>query len=541
MIEHRLITPEQLRWALEEQNKTGEKLGQVLVSHDLVTEIDLMKLLESQLGISRASIPMKVPAHVLHTITERTMRRYKVFPVGLQNNMLTVAMADPTNVLVVDELQQQTNREIISQLAAERQIDAAISRHFEVAQLEQEMMVFERETNTYNTLSFTEGDSSAVVRLVNSIINQAIVNGASDVHIEPRRNCILVRQRVDGMLREMMQLPLKAHSSVISRIKIQGEMDIAEKRLPQDGRILVEEAGHKVDLRVSTMPTVFGEKVVIRLLPEDRQLININQLGFSGYNFRMFKKLLRSTQGMILITGPTGSGKTTTLYAALNELNSPEKNLITIEEPVEYTINGVNQIAVNAKVGLTFASGLRSILRQDPDVIMVGEIRDQETARIAVRAATTGHLVLSTMHTNDAADAVTRLVDMGVESFLVAPCMVGVVAQRLVRRICPGCKESCTLNSEDRKLLPSGVSNLFRGRGCSMCSNTGYLGRVGIHEILIVNEEIKELIHRRAPGSQIKAHALAKGMVTLGKDAINKAITGETALEEVNRVTYTVN
>lgn len=385
-------------------------------------------------------------------------------------------------------------------------------------------------------------EEAPVVRLVNRIIQQAIQARASDIHIEPQGDEVRVRLRVDGLLRELQRLPIGHLSSLISRIKIMAAMDIAEKRLPQDGRFQFTTGRHRVDLRVSTLPTVFGEKAVIRLLDQKAMLLSLDELGFLPPIKEQFKNLIASSYGMQLITGPTGSGKTTTLYAALNALNSPQKNIVTIEDPVEYLLPGTNQVRVNPKAGLTFASGLRSILRQDPDIIMVGEIRDQETADIAVRAAITGHLVFSTLHTNDAAGAITRLLDMGIEPYLVNSSIIGVVAQRLVRKICPYCRESYRPESRslERLWLPDTVE-LWRGRGCDYCHNTGFAGRTGIHEVLVMNQDLRELVAAKAPSRAIKEKAMAAGMVPLLEDGLLKARQGLTTVAEVLRVTTSVD
>jgi len=379
---------------------------------------------------------------------------------------------------------------------------------------------------------------------VNSIFLQAIEQDASDIHIEPQEQQIRVRYRIDGMLREVMTLPGKIRSAVISRVKIMSEMDIAEKRVPQDGRIQLRLGSREIDLRVSTLPTVYGEKIVTRLLDKgSMKSYKIENIGFEPVNFKRFANALKSSYGMILITGPTGSGKTTTLYAALNEINTVDKNIITIEDPVEYMLEGINQTQVNTKAGMTFAAGLRAILRQDPDIIMVGEIRDGETAEIAVKAATTGHLVLSTLHTNDSAGAIARLVDMGIEPFLVASSVLAAVAQRLARLICPECRQAYELapNAPERVFI--GVAHdkpvtLYRGAGCSNCGNTGYKGRLAIHEVLPVTAGLRQLILRNAPADEIKQKAVAEGMVTLKMDGIQKAMKGMTTIEEVMRVAY---
>ena len=382
-----------------------------------------------------------------------------------------------------------------------------------------------------------------VVKLVNTIINQAVSKKASDIHIEPREKNVIIRLRVDGILRELMTVPKQIHPSLASRVKIMAQMDIAEKRLPQDGRIQIYIQDRNIDLRISTLTTVFGEKIVIRILDKTNMLLHSAQLGFLDINRRRYQDIITSAYGMVLVTGPTGSGKTTSLYAALNELNNFEQNIITIEDPVEYILAGVNQIQVNARIGLDFAAGLRSILRQDPDIVMVGEIRDEETAKIAVRAATTGHLVLSTLHTNDAAGAVIRLMDMGVEPYLAASSMAGVIAQRLVRSICPHCRTPYWMEADDparlfMKIPPEEPVQLFKGQGCSYCDDTGFKGRQAIQEVLLVTRKLRTLINGMQKGEELKAAAMAQGMVTLKEDGIAKALQGLTTIEEVIRVAY---
>ncbi|WP_081411047.1 GspE/PulE family protein [Desulfotruncus alcoholivorax] len=402
-------------------------------------------------------------------------------------------------------------------------------------------------TQDYEAMSLKEetmASDAPVIRLVNSIFIQAIEEKASDIHFEPNARGIRVRFRIDGMLRQKMQLPRKDMGAVISRIKIMSAMDIAEKRLPQDGRIQLILERREIDLRVSTLPTVYGEKVVARLLDRsDITAYTLKQIGFSEKNLNLFKKLLCNSHGMVLLTGPTGSGKTTTMYAALNQLNDLEKNIVTVEDPVEYLLEGINQTQVNYKAGMTFAAGLRSILRQDPDIIMVGEIRDKETARIAIRAANTGHLVLSTMHTNDAIGAITCLLDMGAESFLVAASVLGVVAQRLVRVICLHCKEDYYLETDapERRFInvsQTEVVKLYRGKGCDKCGYTGYSGRLPIHEVLVVNSGLRQLIVKNAAADELREKAVGCGLVSLKQDGIEKALQGLTTLQEVMRVTY---
>lgn len=386
-------------------------------------------------------------------------------------------------------------------------------------------------------------DEAPIIRLVHQIFQQAIAKGASDIHIEPQETKVRVRYRIDGMLQRVMELPTYLSRPVVSRIKIMAELDIAERRLPQDGRILYKLEQHDIDLRISTMPTVYGEKAVIRLLDAGKiRNFRINQLGFSENNLNRFRQCLRATHGMILITGPTGSGKTTTLYAALHELNDEECNISTIEDPVEYRLEGVNQTQVNVKAGMTFAVGLRALLRQDPDIIMVGEIRDQETAEIAVKAAGTGHLVLSTLHTNNALGAVDRLIHMGIKPFQVVPSVLGVVAQRLVRRLCPHCKEEYRLEEDSTEALfvgaPLAQTIFYRPRGCDKCNHIGYLGRLAIQEVLLVSRKIRSLLIERAAAEDIKRTAMSEGFLPLKTDGLEKARQGLTSIQEIMRVDY---
>ncbi|MTI81177.1 MAG: type II secretion system protein GspE [Firmicutes bacterium] len=536
LIDNNLLTVEQLNQALDEQKQTKEKLGHVLVRWKLVSEHDIKNILERHFNIKRAEVPKNLPTELLQIIPEHIVRRHKVFPIGKDEDILMVAMVDPLNMVVIDELQQVTKCKVNPLLAPVQQIDTAIARYFEARQLENESRLYEGNNSTYNIGG--EEDNSTVARLVNTILDQAVFNLASDVHIEPREDCVMVRERVDGILRELMTLHQTTHSLIVSRIKILANLDIAEKRLPQDGRFIYQD---QIDLRISTMPTVYGEKVVIRILQKKPALMDINKLGFSDSNIEALKKLIKSSHGMVLLTGPTSSGKTTTLYAMLNQLNSPEKNIVTIEDPVEYTIKGINQIQVNNRTGLDFATGLRSILRQDPDIIMVGEIRDSETAQIAARSANTGQLVLCTMHTNDSASAVTRLVDMGIPSYLVASVLIGVVSQRLVRNLCPDCRKTYDLQSEMAEFKLNKGTPLYQGKGCINCGQTGYSGRMGIHEILIANKDIKELIHKNASTDIISKIAIENGMITLKQDGVKKAVTGLTTIEEISKATYSVD
>ncbi|WP_003542115.1 GspE/PulE family protein [Desulfotomaculum nigrificans] len=545
LIENKIITQEQLNEALKIQQTTGERLGKILINLGYVTERDLTNMLEAQLGIPQVAPGYWMNAELMKLIPEHIVRRYKAIPVAKDGNILTVAMVDPLNLVAIDDLRLITGMEIDTVLASERDVDNAIQKFYGMPDLERELQDFEVVENQALQLEQPDDmmDEAPIVRLVNSIIVQAINDKASDIHIEPYENGVRVRFRVDGILREAMVLPKRSRSSLASRFKILAQLNIAEKRVPQDGRIQIKYGEREIDLRVSTMPTIFGEKVVIRLLDKTNRLTNLNQLGFSDINRQRVEKLLKSTYGMLLITGPTGSGKTTTLYSALLELNNMEKNIITIEDPVEYMLEGINQTQVNPKAGLNFATGLRSMLRQDPDIIMVGEIRDKETAEIAIRAATTGHLVLSTLHTNDAAGALTRLIDMEIEPFLVSSSVMGVVAQRLIRKICPHCCVEYTPAPDGPERIFLGIGadqevKLYRGNGCALCGNTGYRERMAIHEVLIVTKEIRKLVNEKASADEIKMVALNQGMITLKEDGIAKALQGLTTIAEVMRVAY---
>ena len=423
----------------------------------------------------------------------------------------------------------------------------AIDRYYGSEIAEKAFEDLKREYNSFNLASLSEISASEVanapvVRLVKSILQHAVKSNASDIHIEPTATNLKVRFRIDGQLQDVMNSSMTAHPAILTRIKIMGGMDIAEKRIPQDGRVEMVSDDLSIDLRISILPTVYGEKVVIRVLGGSAGVLTREQLGLSENNNLLFDKITRSPNGIILISGPTGSGKTTTLYSLLNEINKPEVNIITVEDPVEYKLEGINQVQVNTKAGLTFATGLRSILRQDPDIIMIGEIRDGETAQIAIRASITGHLVLSTIHTNDSASSVARLVDMGVEPYLVSSSVVGVVAQRLVRNICPRCKTSYRpSHSEMLQLKMQEPSPLYKGEGCPACNFTGYKGRTGIHEVLVVTREIRDLINRRATTDQLSQTAVRQGTVTLRESCTKLVLEGQTTVEELLKVTYSVD
>lgn len=542
LLEVGLLTAEQLEKALNVQKKTGERLGQTLINLDYITEQSMIEILEFQLGIPHVNldnIPIspKTAALIPATMAER----YLVIPLKKEGKKLTLVMVDPTNFYAIDDVRLVTGCEIEPVIATEKAVTRAITQSYSVQErVEKAVSKIRQEENSLN-LEIQTNDDAPAVSIVNSLINQAIKERASDIHIEPLDKTVRVRFRVDGVLREIVTFPRHTHSAIISRIKIMSEMDIAEKRMPQDGRIKVNEAGREIDIRVSTLPVIAGEKVVMRILDKGAVILDINGLGFSPDNMVRYRKLYTQSYGMVLVTGPTGSGKTTTLYSTLTVLNSPGKNMITVEDPVEYRLDGINQVQVNIKAGLTFASGLRSILRQDPNIVMVGEIRDVETAEIAIRAALTGHLVFSTLHTNDAPGAMTRLIDMGVEPFLVSSSVLGILAQRLVRRICPDCKQVYKPDSVERVFLgvtPGEEVTLYKGAGCARCGQTGYQGRIALHEAMPVTAEIRELINRRASSNELGEVSMRQGMRTMREDGIQKAFDGLTTVEEIMRVAY---
>jgi len=543
LVERGFITKDQLWEALRVQSRTGELLGGILSKLGMASEEAIIEII----GVQQSKLDNLDPV-LLKDIPEQLVRRHKVIPLKKEHNCLTVAMADPMNVVAIDDLRLLTGCEIEPVQADTKGIESLIQKLFGISEVDKIFEEFEllsvQESTEAVILEEEVVDEAPIVRLVNSIFLQAIEQYASDIHIEPQEHQVRVRYRIDGLLRETMTLPKKISSAMISRVKIMSSMDIAEKRIPQDGRFQLKYGTRDIDFRVSALPTVFGEKIVTRLLDKGSlKAYKIDQIGFEPLNYKRFTNALKNSYGMLLITGPTGSGKTTTLYAALNEINTIEKNIITVEDPVEYILDGINHTQVNTKAGMTFAAGLRAILRQDPDIIMVGEIRDGETAEIAVKAATTGHLVLSTLHTNDAAGAITRLVDMGIEPFLVASSVLAAVSQRLARRICPKCRRAYNLPADTTVRTFIGVDpdkpiTLYKGEGCDNCGNIGYSGRLAIHEVLPVTTGLRQLILRNAPTDEIKQRSLAEGMVSLKMDGIQKALKGLTTIDEVMRVAY---
>jgi general secretion pathway protein E len=543
-----LISQETLDAALRRAGQHGERLGESLVAIGAVSGDDVLRALASQRRLpflSAEELPFTPP--VLKNLSPKYLRQYVACPIALQGQTLTVATSDPTNPLLVDELRQTLGMDVRLCVAPPEAILEAIERTYGASTAMQKIVEgmasgestgdAEEDITQLRDMAF----EAPVVRLVNLLIEEAVTAEASDIHIEPTEDNLRVRYRIDGVLYDLEAPPRRLQAAVTSRIKLMAELNIAERRLPQDGRIRMTLNGRRVDIRVSTVPTVYGESIVMRLLDRSTVFLPFDRLGFAPQTAAVFSRLIEQPSRILLVTGPTGSGKTTTLYAALDKINSPEKKIITIEDPVEYQIKGINQIAVRPKIGLTFANGLRSIVRQDPDVIMVGEIRDLETAEIAIHSSLTGHLVLSTLHTNDAPGAITRLQDMGVEPYLIASVLSGVLAQRLVRRVCAHCRAPHEPDPAD--LMAIGVTDaqgvrLWKGLGCDQCRKTGYRGRSGIYELFVVDEAVRGLILRKAPTHEIRKVAVEQGgMISLREDAWAKALAGITTVEEILRVT----
>lgn len=479
---------------------------------------------------------------LIKTIPEQLIRRHKLFPLKREGNRIFIAMSDPLDIMAMDDLRLITGCDIEPICASEKDVSGLIEEYFGIPEVEKALR--DLDIVSGQDEDFEQGEAfqneAPVIRLVNLLIRRGFDEEASDIHIEPFKNGIRVRYRVDGILREVMRLPRKMLQPLVTRVKVMACMDIAERRLPQDGRFLLKLEGRDIDLRISTMPTVFGEKVVIRILYKDNiKDYNLEKLGLSLYSARRFESLLKNSCGMVLVTGPTGSGKTTTLYTVLSMLNTTDKCLYTVEDPVEYLLEGVSQSQVNVKAGITFSNCLRSILRQDPDIIMIGEIRDYQTAESAVQAATTGHLVLSTLHTNDAPGALNRLIDMGIEPFMVASSVVGVVSQRLVRRICEKCRQVCIPDQFEQTYAGLQLDQrVYKGHGCEQCNFTGYRGRIAIYEVLPVTTSIQTLIMGRVSSEDLRKAAIIEGMVTLKEDGIQKTLDGQTTIREVVRAAY---
>ena len=561
LLRNGLITDEQLQEALAAQRQHGGRLGAVLTASDAITEQELVDFLSRHFGVPSVDLTqIEVSEAVISIIPSDVARKYTILPVSKAGARVTIAMIDPTNVFALDDIKFMTGYDVEPVVASEPALRAAIDKYYgSTHAVELKKVMDDIEEAAVDDLEVLEdeedmdlaeleesAEEAPVVRLVNIILTDAIKRGASDIHIEPYEKEYRVRYRIDGILYEMMNPPLKLREAITSRIKIMARLDIAEKRLPQDGRIKIKtKLGGKpkdLDYRVSVLPTLFGEKIVLRLLDKDNLMLDLAKLGFEQESLRIFEHAISQPYGMVLVTGPTGSGKTNTLYSALSQINTPDVNIITAEDPVEFNLPGINQVQMKEAIGLNFASSLRSFLRQDPNIVLVGEIRDFETAEVAIKAAMTGHLVLSTLHTNDAPSTINRMMNMGVEPFLVATSVNCVVAQRLVRRICSRCKEP--IDAHPAALMNCGFSEseaqslqLYRGRGCDRCSNTGYKGRIALYEVMTIGDEIREMILSGASAYEIRQKALQLGMVSLRGSGLQKIRDGITTSEEVMRET----
>jgi general secretion pathway protein E len=553
LLKHTSLTQTQLEDALRIQQSEGGMLGEILIRKNIILPHELMRALCMQIGIPYADDLKagEIDPQLVNEISINYAKAKEIIPLAIEKtpkgDILVVAAADPFNGTVLEDLHLLTGFPIRVVASTSMRIQEAINRVYEkvnsniVEKIEGEFEENYDIEGPIDILEATENDAP-VIKFVNSLIFRAVKEKSSDIHIEPFEKEFVVRFRIDGVLYDIIRQPKRAHAAISSRIKVMGALDIAEKRLPQDGRIKIKIAGKDIDIRLSTVPTIYGERLVMRILEQTGTVLQLNQLGFSPRSCEQIEKLVFKKYGIILVTGPTGSGKSTTLSACLVKLNSPERNILTVEDPIEYQIPGINQVQVNAKIELTFAKALRAFLRQNPDVIMVGEIRDKETAEIAINASLTGHLVLSTLHTNDAPSAFTRLIDMGVEPFLVASSVLGIVAQRLIRRVCMKCREPhvpTPFEMQEMGLtsLPEGAT-VYRGVGCPSCSKSGYSGRTVIHELLVVDDPIRSLIVRNSDASTIKKAALQNGMITLREDGILKVMQGVTTIDELMRATH---
>ncbi len=548
LLEEGVISEARLNEGLALSAETERPLGRVLVEEGLVDERDLVRALAKHIGVEYVNLAdVTIDPAAASMIPESLARRYVAIPFAFEGEKLVVALSDPANVLAIDDIRAISGRDIVARVAAKTDVEEALQS---IAGLDESVSdladLVETEDVATQDLSAVEAstEEAPIVKLVNMLITKATADRASDIHVEPTDKDLRVRFRIDGVLHEVMRTPRTVAAAVTSRLKIMADMDIAERRRPQDGRISVRVGSRSIDLRVSALPTIYGEKVVMRILDNSTAMLELTDLGFEEDTLARYATSYNKPYGCILVTGPTGSGKSTTLYSTLNVLNNPDVNIVTVEDPVEYRLTGISQVQVNKKAGLTFANALRSFLRQDPDIMLVGEIRDKETGNIAIESALTGHLVLSTLHTNDAPSTVSRLTEMGIEAFLVGSAVDSVLGQRLARRLCSNCKvpydatvEELTHAGWDFELLGGELPGLFRPEGCNQCSNTGYRGRLAMHEIMIVSEEIERLVVQHAPTDQIASLAIEQGMRTMRQDGLIKASRGLTSLEEVLRVT----
>ena len=550
--ERGLLTDDELRLALERQRESGEKLGEALIKLGFISPDDIADALSEHLRIPRVDFKRRyVSSDVVRLVPESIIREQQVLPIEQEGNFLSVAMVDPLNIMIIDDLQRLTGLLIKPMIATATEIEDAYRRSLDIASTAKQVFAqYGADDSAVEEQAEKEREEAILgdapgVKLANMILEQAVKQRASDVHLEPREDDLRVRYRIDGIMRDVMVVPRHLRGDVNSRIKIMANLDITERRRPQDGRLQLRLDDLTVDVRISTLPTVYGEKIVARILHRTHNVLELEDFGFAAQNFQRIQAMLRQSQGLILVTGPTGSGKTTTLYSFLNQLNSPEKNIITVEDPVEYRLEGINQVQVNPRVDLTFATGLRTVLRQDPDIIMVGEIRDRETADIAVRSALTGHLVLSTLHTNSAVASVVRLLNMGIEPYLISSTVIGVIAQRLVRTICPECKKSVPLDNPVavRFIQSLGIEPpeyVYQGTGCPLCNDTGYRGRTVIEEVMLFTKDIRRAIDDGAHESELLEIAIRGGMETLPVNAVDKLVRGVTTTEELLRTVYSV-
>lgn len=550
------ITEEGLQRGLELQKGTKDRLGTALIKNGIITELQLIEALQMQLGIEFIDLTKtNIPTELAQAVPKNIARQYQVVPVKVQKDQLFLAMSDPLNFYAIEEVRRAVHKRVVPMVAMASAVEHSIQILYgnegaarAIEDMKREAAIVDTATAdtsfVANQLGEDATNNAPTIRLVNTIIERAITERASDIHLEPRENGFYVRMRIDGVMREILTVPKPLQSSVISRIKIMSGLDIAERRVPQDGRFNVRVRDKEIDLRVSTLPTVYGEKIVARLLDKSGNKISKEAIGLTGKDLDRYNKMIHCHSGVVLIVGPTGSGKSTTMYTMIDELNTPDVNLVTLEDPVEYNIDGVNQVQINEKTGMTFANGLRAILRQDPDIIAVGEIRDGETADIAMRAAVTGHVVLSTIHTNDAIGTVERLKDIGVEPYMISSALKGVISQRLVRRICPQCKQSYYPSDEELHSLgmkdKAGTIRFYRGAGCPQCFNTGYRGRIAVFEMLLMGKRLRALISERAPRSAVEQALLDSdsGFVSLQENALRLVAEGMTTSSEILRVIH---
>ena len=541
------ITSEQLQEALKAQKALGKKLGEVLVSSGVISDDEIVDCIKKQTGIESINLNTIIfDKKVFNFVSEKLCNKYMLIPFGFENNRIKVAFADPLNIFAIDDVTISSNFEVQSFIANKEDIQKFIkvyysskevSRAAEQLTLESKELASKEETTTED---ITDINNAPVVKMVDFLFKNAVDMRASDIHIEPFEKYVRIRYRIDGELQNVNSLGIGSLSPLVTRIKILASLNIAEKRIPQDGRIITRVGNNDVDLRVSILPVVNGEKVVIRILNRSNYSVGRERLGMGAENFKKLDRIISSPHGIVLVTGPTGSGKSTTLYTVLSELNKEDVNIVTVEDPVEYALEGINQVNVHAKAGLTFAAGLRSILRQDPDIVMIGEIRDDETAQIATKAAITGHLVLSTLHTNDAPSSILRLIDMGIEPYLVSTSITGVIAQRLVRRICPNCSEPYKASDSEKKMLIGRTDReiiLHRGKGCGYCNGSGYSGRVGVYELMEINREIRDLISAGENSNILKDAAMKNGMSTLAMEGKKLVLQGVTTIQQLATIT----